>query len=87
MIKYHKTIELRKKFIELLLINLLKQKPNDIDANEIIVFSEDILQYLEDEIEEEYETNQQLVGMKEFSEDMLPKIGKGQTSNVKNTLF
>ena len=51
-------IELRKKFIELLLLILLKQKSNNIDVNKNMVFCEDILWYLEDQIEEDYETNQ-----------------------------
>ena len=39
---------------------------NDIDVNMIMVFCKDILRYLEEEEEDEYETNQQYIGMKEL---------------------
>lgn len=64
-IKCNETIELRKEFIEQLLIKILKQK-GDADANLIMSFCEDILRYLENEEEEEYETNQHFAGMKEL---------------------
>ena len=63
--KVSRNYRAKKKIIELLLTELLKQKPVEVNVNEIMAFCEDILRYLEEETEEEYETNQQFVGMKE----------------------
>ena len=65
IIKCNKTIELRKKYIEKLLIEMLKNR-DEVDINEIMSFCEDILRYLENDVEEEYETNQYHVGMSEL---------------------
>ena len=56
---------MRKEFMQELLSKLLKHK-NDIGVNEIMSFCEDILVYLEEDEDAEYETNQQHVGMKEL---------------------
>ena len=46
------TINLRKEFIEKLLLQLLRNK-GDINVNEIMLFCDDVLQHLENEDEEE----------------------------------
>ena len=66
MIKCKETIELRKEFIEKLLVELIKQTIDNVDVNMIMAFCEDILRYLEEEEEDKYETNQQYIGMKEL---------------------
>ena len=48
---------MRKKFMESLLIELLKRKPKEVDVNIIMAYCEDILRYLEEDTEEEYKTN------------------------------
>ena len=63
--KCNETIELRRGFIEKLLLELLRNR-RDVNINEIMSFCEDILRYLENEEDEEYETNQYFVGMKEL---------------------
>ena len=46
-------------------MELLKNR-DEVDANEIMSFCEDILRYLENDLEEEHETNQCHVGMTEL---------------------
>ena len=41
----------------------MKNKPDNVSLDVIMSFSKDILQYLENEEEEKYETNQHLVGI------------------------
>ena len=55
--KCKETIEMQKEFIKTLLLELLKEKLEDIDANIIIGFCEDVLWFLENKTEEEFETN------------------------------
>lgn len=59
------TAFLRVKFIKKLLVELLKHT-DGADVNEIMLFREDIMRYLEKDEDDEYETNQHLVGMKEL---------------------
>ena len=54
--RYPKTIELRKKFIEKLLLEMLKHREN-IEVDTIMALCEDVLRHLENETEEEHETN------------------------------
>ena len=56
VIRYPEMIAMRKKFMEKLLLEMLKNR-DDVEVNLIMSFCEDILQYLEDDIEDEYETN------------------------------
>ena len=44
----------------------MKKKPEEVSMDIIMAFVEDILQYLENKEEEEYETNQYLVGIQEL---------------------
>ena len=80
MIKCKETIELRKEFIEKLLVELIKQKMDNVDMNMIIVFYEDILRYLEEE-EEEYETNQQYIEISKIFRGFIVKDWKGADFN------
>ena len=63
MIKCQNTIELRREFIKEIVIELVRNKPKDVHIEEIMSFVEDILRYLENEEDEEYEMNQQYLGM------------------------
>ena len=65
IIKCDKTIAMRKKFMETLLIEMLKNR-DEVEVDEIMSICEDILRYLENDTEEEYETNQYHVGMDEL---------------------
>ena len=57
IVKCKETMNLRKEFMEKLLLKLLKNKAK-VNMNEIMSFCEDILLYLDSEDEDEYETNQ-----------------------------
>ena len=65
VIKCNKMIDIRKKFMKKLLIELLKNR-DKVEANEIIAFCEDILRHLENETDKECETNEYYVGMTEL---------------------
>ena len=56
---------MRKNFMEKLLLELLENR-KEVYVNKIMSMCEDILRYLEHETEEDYETNQQYVGIKEL---------------------
>ena len=47
-------------------MELIKAKPSNVSEDLIMSFVEDILRYIENKQDEEYETNQHLVGMKEL---------------------
>ena len=57
IIKCKEIIAIRKEFIKELVVELVKNKPDDVYVEQIILFIEDILRYLENEEEEEYEMN------------------------------
>ena len=65
VIKCSKTIDIRKKFMEKLLMEMLKNR-DEVEVDEIMSFCEYILRYLENEMDKEYETNQYHVGMTEL---------------------
>ena len=65
VVKYPHTLEIREKFIETLLAKLLKKKLENVDANLIMAYCEDILRHLEEDIDDECETTQHCMGMKE----------------------
>ena len=46
------------------MLELVKEKPESVDVDEIIALVEDILRYFDDKEDEEYETNQYFIGMK-----------------------
>ena len=58
MIKYQNTIELRREFIKEIVIELVWNKPKEVHKEEIMLFIEDILRYIENEEDEEYKMNQ-----------------------------
>ena len=65
IVKCKETMNLRKEFMEKLLLKLLKNK-GKVNVNEIMLFCKDILLYLDSEDEDKYETNQYHVGMQEL---------------------
>ena len=65
VVKCSETIDMRKTFMEKLLVEILKNK-DEVEVNLTMSFGEDILRNLEYDTEEDYETNQQHVGMKEL---------------------
>ena len=65
VVKCKETINLRKEFIEDLLLKMIKNK-GTVNVNEIISFCEDILVCLENDYKDKHETNQQHVGMIEL---------------------
>ena len=65
-VKCHHTLELRKKFMKEMLIELIEVKKEDVDANDVMALGEDILRYLEQDDEEEYETSQGIIGINEL---------------------
>ena len=66
VIKCRATIPLRRQFIKELVVELVRKKSDEVHVEEIMSFVEDILRYLENEEEEDFETNQQYVGMQEL---------------------
>ena len=57
VIKYRKTNTFRKKFVINLLKEMIASKDQEVIVNEIFKMIEDILRYLEDEEDKDYETN------------------------------
>ena len=68
---------MRKDFIWELVIELVKNKSEEVSVDVIILFVEDILQYLENEEEKEYKTNQHLVGMQELFRGYVVVVWEG----------
>ena len=83
VIKCCKTKTLRREFIQELVIELVKVKPSDVSIDLIMSFIENILWYLENEEEEEYETNQSLIGMKELFRGYVMVVWEGTDLNSK----
>jgi len=83
VIKYCKTKVMRREFIRELVIELVKVKPSNVSIDLIMSFIEDILWYLENEEEEEYETNQSLIEMKELFRGYDVVVWKGTDLNSK----
>ena len=82
VIKCKETTKLRKEFMQKTLLELLKNR-ECVDVNEIMSFCEDILVYLENDQEVEYETNQQYVGMMELFRGYVVKNWMSTDMNVK----
>ena len=83
VVKCTSTIEIRRNFIQTLLGKLLKNKPESVEVNEIMAYCEDILRYLEDDVEDEdeYETTQRYVGMQEIFRGYIVKNWMGANIN------
>ena len=54
---------MRKEFITELLKEMFQNKDREVDVNKIFEMIKDILRYLEEEDDEEYETNQAIMGI------------------------
>ena len=76
VIKCVKTIACRKDFITDLVKELLAVKQNKVSVNEIFDMLEDILNFMEDDDIDEYETNQHMVGMNELFRGHAVKVWK-----------
>ena len=74
MAKCSETIEMRREFITELLIDLVQSNCEEVYINTIMAFGEDILRYLENEDNDEYETSQHLIGMKEVFQGYVVKV-------------
>lgn len=80
--KCRETTQLRREFIKKLAVELVNDKPVDVHADLMMSFVEDIATYLEDDEEEdEYETNQHLIGMKELFRGHVVKMWEGTNVN------
>jgi len=77
VVKCVKTAEFRKEFITNLAKELLAVRQEKVSVNEIFDMLEDILNFLEDDDENEYETNQPMIGMKELFRGHVVKVWKG----------
>ena len=83
VVRCREIIELRKEFMHELLTEMLKVKDNKVCINTIIVFGEDILEYLEceeeeeEEEEEECETSQWMIRMKKLFQGCITKVWIG----------
>ena len=78
MVRCSETIEIRKEFIAELLIELVKANGDEVCINTIMAFGEDILRYLEyKDNNEEYETSQNLIGMKELFRGYVVRVWIG----------
>ena len=72
-----KTAEFRKDFITEMATELIAVKQNKVSVNEIFDMLGDILNYMEDDDENDYETNQQMVGMRSVFRGHVVKVWKG----------
>ena len=72
---------MRREFIRQLVVELVKAKPRDISEDLIKSFVEDILRYLENKEDEEYEMNQHLIRMKELFRGYLVVVWQGTNIN------
>jgi len=76
-----KTVEFRKDFITDMAKELLSVKQNEVSANEIFDMLEDILNFMEENDEDDYETNQNMVGMTSLFRGHVVKVWKGVNFN------
>ena len=82
VIKCRETMQLRREFMKELVVELVNNKPVNLCEDIIISFMEDIVTHLEDEEEEdECETNQCLIGMKELFRGCVMKMWEGTNVN------
>ena len=77
VIKCKETILLRREFVKKMLKELYNNQLQNIDEEEILSFVEDILRYLEDDSDDEYEINQGILGMKNIFRGYIVKVWKG----------
>ena len=78
---------MRKEFVHELVIELVKNKLEEVSMDVIILFVEDILWYLENKEEEEYEINQYLVRVQELFRGYVVVVWEGTELSSKNIVF
>ena len=81
VITCHHTKKYRKKFVEDLLAELIKEKSPLMETDEILDMIEDMLIYLDKDDEEDYETNQHLIGMSNLFRGFIIKVWKDVNLN------
>ena len=69
VIKSEERNALRKEFIKDLVVELVKNKSDDVYMEQIILFMEDILRFAENKEEEGYEMNQQYLGISDLFQE------------------
>ena len=74
VIKCDQTKPMRKEFITNLLKDLFDNKEDAVHFEEIFKMIEDVLRYLENEEEEEFKTNQRLVGIQQLFRGYIIKV-------------
>ena len=77
VVKHKETSPMRKKFVEELLLELPKAKPQNVDGEEMLSFVEDIVRYPDDDDSEEGETNQGIVGIRDLFRGCIVKVWTG----------
>ena len=76
VIRCDDTREFRKQFIIDLLSDLMKNKSQEVSYNDVFDMMEDILRYLDGEEIEEYETNQEMIGIVSLFRGYAVKVQK-----------
>ena len=71
----------RPMFVKDLIETLMKSKPKEVAEDDIISFVEDIMKYVRNDDECDYQTNQQYVGMKELFRGFVVKVWFGVQLN------
>ena len=67
----------KKEVCERIIFGVAKRKPDNIDSEEILSFVEDILRYFDDDDSEEYENNQELIGILDLFRGHAVKVWSG----------
>ena len=70
-------MQFRKEFITNIAKEIIQVNQNDVSPDEIFAIIEDILIFMEGGDEEEYETNQHMVGITNLFREYLVKVWKG----------
>ena len=68
---------LRKDFVKNLLIEMLKERPKEVDRIDIFDIIEDILKYLDEDEEGDFETSQEFIGFKYLFRGIVMRDWKG----------
>ena len=77
IVQCRETKRLRKEFVKELLIDILKNKPREVDYMDIFDMIEDILTYLTEDEEGEFETTQEFIRFKNLFRGIVMKDWKG----------
>ena len=77
IIRCQKTTQFRKEFIVNLAKEMIQVNQNDVLPDEIFIIIEDILIFMEGGDEEEYKTNEYMVGMTNLFRGYSVKVRKG----------